>query len=190
MNWTPHPPSRSSAKSSTPSPAAKLQVMMAFHLTSSRLGRRLFILTTSTNSCFSVRMKDQFHRTCVTPTAQRCIKTKETAVTAISLLSIVGKVFARVVLDRLQSLAERIYPEAECCVRAGRSTVDMIFSLRQLQEKCREQRKPLYLTFTDLTKAFDLVSRTSSCFCEGSDATQALENDSLHPRRYKRHCLV
>ena len=35
----------------------------------------------------------------------------------------------------------------------------MIFSLRQLQEKCREQGKLLYLPFIDLTKAFDLVSR-------------------------------
>lgn len=35
----------------------------------------------------------------------------------------------------------------------------MIFSLRQLQEKCREQRQPLYIAYIDLTKAFDLVSR-------------------------------
>ena len=34
-----------------------------------------------------------------------------------------------------------------------------IFTVRQLQEKCREQRMPLYLGFIDLTKAFDLVSR-------------------------------
>ena len=78
----------------------------------------------------------------------------------ISLLSIVGKVYARVVLNRLQLLAERVYPEAQCGFRAGRSTVDMIFSVRQLQEKCREQRRPLYLAFVDLTKAFDTVSRS------------------------------
>ena len=35
----------------------------------------------------------------------------------------------------------------------------MIFSLHQLQEKCREQNQPLYLAFIDLTKAFNLVSR-------------------------------
>ena len=35
----------------------------------------------------------------------------------------------------------------------------MIFSLRQLQEKCREQGKSLYVAFIDLTKAFDLLSR-------------------------------
>ena len=74
-------------------------------------------------------------------------------------MSIVGKVYARVVLARLQQLAERVYPESQCGFRAERSTEDMIFSLRQLQEKCREQQKPLYIAFIDLTKAFDLVSR-------------------------------
>ena len=32
----------------------------------------------------------------------------------ISLLSIVGKVFARVVLVRLQKVADRVYPESQC----------------------------------------------------------------------------
>ena len=35
----------------------------------------------------------------------------------------------------------------------------MIFSIRQLWEKCREQQMPLHIAFIDLTKAFDLVSR-------------------------------
>ena len=77
----------------------------------------------------------------------------------ISLLSIVGKLFARIILRRLQRLADQVYPESQCGFRAGRSTIDMIFSVRQLQEKCREQNKPLYMAFIDLTKAFDLVSR-------------------------------
>ena len=77
----------------------------------------------------------------------------------ISLLSIVGKVFARVVLKRLQVLAEQVYPESQCGFRANRSTIDMIFSLKQLQEKCRDQRQPLFIAFIDLTKAFNLVSR-------------------------------
>ena len=35
----------------------------------------------------------------------------------------------------------------------------MIFTVRQLQEKCQEQNVDLYMTFVDLTKAFDTVSR-------------------------------
>ena len=59
----------------------------------------------------------------------------------------------------LQRLAECIYPESQCGFQAERSMIDMVFSLCQLQEKCREQQMPLYIAFIDLTKAFDLVSR-------------------------------
>jgi len=38
--------------------------------------------------------------------------------------------------------------------------MDMIFTARQLQEKCREQQRELYAVFVDLTKAFDSVDRT------------------------------
>ena len=60
---------------------------------------------------------------------------------------------------KLWVLAERIYLESQCGFRAKRAIIDMIFSLRQLQEKCREQGKPLYVAFIDLTMAFDLVSK-------------------------------
>ena len=56
----------------------------------------------------------------------------------ISLPSIGGKIYARVVLKRLQVFAEQVYPGSQCSFRANRSTIDMIFSLRQHQEKCRE----------------------------------------------------
>ena len=77
-------------------------------------------------------------------------------------MSIVGKLFARMLLTRLQALADRVYPESQCGFRAGKSTMDMIFTVHQLQEKSREQDKPLYLAFIDLTKAFDLVSSKRS----------------------------
>ena len=36
----------------------------------------------------------------------------------------------------------------------------MIFSLRQLQEKCTEQDRPLYMVFVDFSKAIDTFGRT------------------------------
>ena len=42
-----------------------------------------------------------------------------------------------------------------------RST-DMIFCLPQLQEKCIEQDRPLYMVFVDFSKAFDTVGRTGA----------------------------
>ncbi|XP_078612812.1 uncharacterized protein LOC144882704 [Branchiostoma floridae x Branchiostoma japonicum] len=78
----------------------------------------------------------------------------------ITLLSIAGKILARILLNRLvPAVAERHLPESQCGFRANRGTTDMVFVLRQLQEKCREQNKGLYVTFVDLTKAFDTVSR-------------------------------
>ena len=78
----------------------------------------------------------------------------------ISLLSIAGKILARLMLNRLiNHLEQDLLPESQCGFRKGRGTVDMIFAARQLQEKCQEQNKALYSTFVDLTKAFDTVSR-------------------------------
>ena len=77
------------------------------------------------------------------------------------MLSVAGKILARILLNRLTEHLEQqvLLPESQCGFRQGRGTVDMIFAARQLQEKCREQNVSLYSTFVDLTKAFDTVSR-------------------------------
>jgi len=53
-----------------------------------------------------------------------------------------------------------IMPESQCGFRRNRSTIDMVFVARLLQEKCCEQHSSLYPAFIDLTKAFDTVNRT------------------------------
>ncbi|VDL88627.1 unnamed protein product [Schistocephalus solidus] len=78
----------------------------------------------------------------------------------ISLLNIAGKIFARILLNRLNGhLAQGLLPESQCGFRRHRETIDMIFAARQLQEKCQEMRTHLNTTFLDLTKAFDTVNR-------------------------------
>lgn len=77
----------------------------------------------------------------------------------ISLLSTAGKVLAKVLLSRLQQAASKILPESQSGFRPNRSTIDPIFTLRQLQEKSIEQQRPLYMVFIDFTKAFDSVNR-------------------------------
>ena len=52
-----------------------------------------------------------------------------------------------------------LIPESQCGFRKDRGTIDMVFTARQLQEKCQEQNVDLYMTFVDLTKDFDTVSR-------------------------------
>ena len=47
----------------------------------------------------------------------------------ISLLSVVGKVFADILLQRLNTIAQKVYPQSQSGYRSGRSTVDGIFAL-------------------------------------------------------------
>ena len=78
----------------------------------------------------------------------------------ISLLSVGGKVLARILLQRLvERVVDKVVPESQCGFRRDRSTVDMVFTARLLQEKCREHDKDLFIAFIDLTKAFDTVDR-------------------------------
>ncbi|BHF63366.1 hypothetical protein SprV_0200635800 [Sparganum proliferum] len=78
----------------------------------------------------------------------------------ISLLNIAGKIFARILLNRLNNhLEQGLLPGSQCGFRRHRGITDMVFATRQLQEKCQEMRTHLYSTFVDLTKAFDTVNR-------------------------------
>ena len=43
--------------------------------------------------------------------------------------------------------------------RSGRSTMDMIFTLRMILETAKHKKVPMYLLFIDLIKAYDSVSR-------------------------------
>jgi hypothetical protein len=67
----------------------------------------------------------------------------------ISLLDVVGKLFGRILQDRLQVVAEKVLPESQCGFRKGRGCVDMIFVARQLIEKCREHEDSLFALFAD-----------------------------------------
>ena len=77
----------------------------------------------------------------------------------IFILSVAGKVLAKIMLTHLlEHVVDLVLPESQCGFRRGRSTIDMIFVARQLQEKCREQHQDLYMAFLDQTKAFDTVN--------------------------------
>ena len=67
---------------------------------------------------------------------------------------------ARILLNRVnQTISPVVLLKTQCGFREGRSTMDMVFSLRQVQDKCQEQNMPLYAVFNDFTKAFVTVSR-------------------------------
>ena len=78
----------------------------------------------------------------------------------ISLLSVAGKVLAKIMLTSLlDHVVDLVLPESQCEFRRGRSTIDMMFFARQLREKCREQHQDLYMAFVDQKEALDTVNR-------------------------------
>ena len=87
------------------------------------------------------------------------LQKKRRSIRLRKLLATAGKILARIMNNRLKPLAEKILPETQAGFRPSRETMDMIFTMRQLQKNCREQLQPLYMAFIDLTKAFDSVSR-------------------------------
>lgn len=79
----------------------------------------------------------------------------------ISLLVVAGKILARVMSNRLLPYLDKLLPQSQCGFRPNRSTIDMIFALRQLQEKVIEQQEELHVAFVDITKAFDSIDRNT-----------------------------
>ncbi len=53
----------------------------------------------------------------------------------ISLLSVVGKVYGRVLIERIRSKTESVIGEEQCGFRSGRGCVDQLFAVRQIVEK-------------------------------------------------------
>merc|ERR1711911_567486 len=79
----------------------------------------------------------------------------------ISLLSIPGKVYGRVLIERVRGMTEEMIGEEQCGFRVGRGCVDQVFSLKQLSEKCVAKGKSLYVAYMDLEKAYDRVDRNA-----------------------------
>ena len=80
----------------------------------------------------------------------------------ISLVAHASKVLLKTVATRLSAYCEvrNLLPEEQCGLRPHRSTTDMMFAVRRLQELGRKACVPLFLCFIDLQKAYDSVDRT------------------------------
>ena len=77
----------------------------------------------------------------------------------ITLLSVPGKVFAHVLLARIQPLLDMTRRPEQSGFVAGRSTMDAILALRLLSDLHREFDRPLNVAYLDIKAAFDSVDR-------------------------------
>ena len=80
----------------------------------------------------------------------------------ITLLSIPGKLFAMILLERIIPTFHNHRRSEQAGFTAGRSTTKPIFAIRQIIEKSKEFNKSTsYIAFIDFKAAFDSVSRDS-----------------------------
>jgi len=77
----------------------------------------------------------------------------------ITLLSTHGKVFSRVLLNRLQDAVDRTLRDDQAVFRRGRSCTEQVFTLRNITEQSLEHQQDLIINFMDFKKAFDGVHR-------------------------------
>ena len=78
---------------------------------------------------------------------------------SISLLSVVGKVYGRILINRITDKTENVIAEVQSGFRRGRGCTDQIFIVREICEKYLGKGKDVYFAFLDLEKAYDRVDR-------------------------------
>ena len=77
----------------------------------------------------------------------------------ISLLSVVGKVYGTILINRIRDNTENVIAEVQSGFRRGRGCTDQIFIVRQICEKYLGKGKDVCFAFLDLEKAYDRVDR-------------------------------
>jgi sorting nexin-29 len=77
----------------------------------------------------------------------------------IMLLNMAYKVFAQVLARRLAPVTESLLGEYQCGFRPQRSTMDSIFVVRQVLEKCYEFDVDIHQLYIDFRKAYDSIKR-------------------------------
>jgi hypothetical protein len=79
----------------------------------------------------------------------------------ISLLPCLGKVFMKIVSDRLQQwmTQNKVVSQYQAGFRKGFSTIDQAFSLSTIIERRLSKKMTTYVAFIDFKKAFDKVPR-------------------------------
>ena len=72
---------------------------------------------------------------------------------AITLLSLPGKVYSKVLEKRIRPIVKPQIEEEKCGFRPGRGTTDKLFTLARILEGAWEYADPVYMSFVDLEKA-------------------------------------
>src|SRR5215469_2667489 len=75
----------------------------------------------------------------------------------ISVLSVVGKMYGRILIERVRALTDNLIGEEQGGFRKGRGCLDQVFVVKSLCEKFKEKGREVYMAFMNLEKAYDII---------------------------------
>ena len=102
---------------------------------------------------------DDWRKALVVPVHKKGSKLQCKNYRGISLLSIPGKVYAKILEKRLRNITEDKILEEQGAFRKKRSCTDQLFTVRMLSEKTIAKNKRMIMVCVDLEKAYDNVNR-------------------------------
>lgn len=76
-----------------------------------------------------------------------------------NILSTAYKIVTAVIRAKLESLTENILGEYQAGFRSGRSTIDQLYTVKMVSEKCWEFDIDVYQLFVDIKQAYDSIDR-------------------------------
>lgn len=77
----------------------------------------------------------------------------------ISLLSVISKIFERLVLEQIQPAINKIIPVEQSEFRKNRGCVEQVMALTTFIENGYQNKLKINITFIDLSAAYDIVWR-------------------------------
>jgi len=79
----------------------------------------------------------------------------------ITILSVPGKAFCSIILNRLKTELDQRLREEQAGFRSGRSCAEQILTLRNITDQSRKWQKPVFINYIDFKKAFDSIHRNA-----------------------------
>lgn len=105
------------------------------------------------------KMPEKWDKAIVCPIYKKGDKHNCNNYRGISLLCTTYKIFTNILQRRIMAYGEDIIGEYQAGFRKGRSTIDQVFTTRQIMEKAWEYNTPIYQLFIDFKEAYDSIDR-------------------------------
>ncbi|KAL4123073.1 hypothetical protein QTP88_015305 [Uroleucon formosanum] len=104
-------------------------------------------------------LPEDWNTAVICPILKKGDPTKTKNYRGICLLDTCYKVYTSLILERINPYVNEIVGEYQSGFRKGKSTLDHIFTLRQIMAKFYEFDKELHLIFIDYKQAYDSINR-------------------------------